>query len=285
MPVAITYPGYDISLRYPQNLNAFIDSVTPIGTIQNINVITSGIYYGSSLTQIPPLSVPVYIDPPSGMVSGVITLKDNVGTFTGKSQHGLSKGNTVNLQFYGNTISQINNTVNTIVTATILDSTRFTFALTANNTSLYANLVYTTPAVLSASIGVLKESQGYWLNNRGKLSDTIYLHGPTENNQNSIYYQPFSYVVKSDVNINNWKSVATNLIHPAGMEVFGEIFTENELNSNSNAPISSEVVNYLGITADYSSNIFSAGMTKYTNSRITNLPITADHVYIPIGFL
>jgi hypothetical protein len=69
------------------------------------------------------------------------------------------------------------------------------------------------------------------------------------------------------------------------MEVFSEIFTENELDINSNANINSEVVNYLGITADYASNVFTAGMTAYSNSKLSNLSITADHVYIPLGYL
>ena len=69
------------------------------------------------------------------------------------------------------------------------------------------------------------------------------------------------------------------------MEVFSEIFTENNLNSNSSVSVPSEVVNYLGITADYASNLFTAGMTSYSNSRLSNLSITADHVYIPLGYL
>ena len=285
IPFAITNPNFVTAISYPQNLNAIIDSVTSTGTIQNINVVTSGIYYGSSLLPIPDISVPVNLDLPSVVLSGVVTLTSNVGVFTSTTAHGLIKGNTANLQFYGNTTSAINNTVNTIVTVTILDTKRFTFKLPAHDTNVYANLVYTTPAVLSADIGVLKQSEGYWQNNKGKLSDTIYLQGPIENNQNSIYYQPYSYVVRSSINIGDWKSAVTNLIHPAGMEVFSEIFTENNLNSNSSVSVPSEVVNYLGITADYASNLFTAGMTSYSNSRLSNLSITADHVYIPLGYL
>jgi hypothetical protein len=285
IPFAITNPNFVTAFSYPQNLNAVIDSVSSTGFIQNINVTTSGIYYGSSLLPIPNLSLPVYLDSPSIVLSGVVNLNSNVGIFTSATEHGLKKGNTANLQFYGNTSSAINNTVNTIVTATILDTKRFTFKLPTNDTSVYANLVYTTPAVLSANIGVLKQSEGYWQNNKGKLSDTIYIQGPTENSQNSIYYQPYSYVVRSSVNIGDWKSTATNLIHPAGMEIFSEIFTENDLNSNSGVNVSSEVINYLGITSDYASNIFTAGMTSYSNSRLSNLSITTDHVYIPLGYL
>jgi len=285
IPIAIKNPGFIIAENYSQNLNAFIDSVSSTGDIQSINVVSSGIYYGPITLPIPNISVPVYLDNPSVVLPGSIKILSNVGVFTGTTAHGLSKGNTANLQFYGNTLSTINNTVNTIVTTTILDTKRFTFKLSTNDTTIYANLIYTTPAIISANIGVLKQSKGYWQNNKGKLSDTIYLQGPTENNQNSIYYQPFSYVVRSDVNIGDWKSTATNLVHPAGMEVFSEIFTENDLNINSNANINSEVVNYLGITTDYASNVFTAGMTAYSNSKLSNLSITADHVYIPLGYL
>ena len=54
---------------------------------------------------------------------------------------------------------------------------------------------------------------GKWLNDRGQLSnDFIRL-------QDSFYYQIFSYVIKSSVDINQFKPIL-DLIHPAGLKYF-----------------------------------------------------------------
>jgi hypothetical protein len=213
--------------------------------------------------------------------------------------HGLSKDNSANLVFYGNTNSYLNNAENTITVLSVLDSKRFKFGfpnpgntsplynINLTNTKLNANLKYIEKTILSANVGVVKESKGYWLNSRGKISDVIHLHGPAENNTipGLIYYQPYSYVIRSDVNIEEWRGVVQNLVHPAGTEAFSEIYVNNQFSANSNALISSEVWDYLGITTDKSGNIFNASMTTYSDHRVSNLRISADHVVIQFGYL
>ena len=180
----------------------------------------------------------------------------------------------------------------------VLDTKRFKFAIpnptntspiynnNLNDTRLNANLKYTEKTVLSANIGVVKESVGYWLNSKGKISDVVHLHGPAENSTTPglIYYQPYSYVVRSDVNIEEWRNTVQNLVHPAGSELFSEIYVNNEFSANSNALISAEVWDYLGITAD-KTGMFNTSMTTYSDHRVSNLHINADHVVIQFGYL
>jgi hypothetical protein len=297
LPIANITGG--IFATYDQTLSVFVDSISDTGKIQSINVVNPGIYYGSNIKNIPNIEIPVYIESPSANVLGAtITILNSTGTYTSSYPHGLSTGNKANLIFYGNSASYLNSTENTIAVLSVLDTKRFKFAIpnppasntlyntNLNNTRLYANLKYTEKSVLSANIGVVKESKGYWLTSKGKISDVIHLHGPAENSTTPglIYYQPYSYVVRSDVNIGEWKNIVENLVHPAGTEVFSEIYVNNELSANSNALIKGEVWDYLGITAD-KTGIFNASMTTYSDHRVSNLAIKADHVVILFGYL
>ena len=79
----------------------------------------------------------------------------------------------------------------------------------------------TTPAIIKVSLGPLAKYPGYYVNNDGFLDDAIYI-------QDSKYYQAFSYVIKIDQSLNTYKTIVKNLIHPAGMAVFGEYDLRNE---------------------------------------------------------
>jgi hypothetical protein len=360
-----------------------IDSVDSLGSIRKIRIIDTGVYsanVGSTLES--------YIFPPTGTLSGNITITGNVGTFISTMSHGLVKGSTANILGYGNTASYLNGKQNTISVSTILDPKRFRFnivrpttitvtpggnintvvnanvlaniliaanvnatvfsnilfnagisnlltytnvsVLTANtyanillqnnvssntmaniilyiysnvvtapniivtlnsqavaDTSLSANLKYLEQANITAVAGIVKESVGYWLNNQGKLSELIYIQGPAVNsiNKDKIYYQPFSYVVRSDVTTNNWKETTSKLIHPAGTEAFGEIFINEKVSANLEVNTPDETWNYLGLTTDSDKPPFNTSMTTYSNRLVSNLSMSTDLVYVIFNYL
>ncbi|MGK3945413.1 hypothetical protein ABK046_44610, partial [Streptomyces caeruleatus] len=57
---------------------------------------------------------------------------------------------------------------------------------------------------------------GGWVNNKGMLSTTQYL-------TDGRYYQPYSYVIKSGLNISKWQYVYNKVCHPTGFVFYGEI--------------------------------------------------------------
>jgi hypothetical protein len=77
-------------------------------------------------------------------------------------------------------------------------------------------------AVVTPLIHALGTTEGNWLNNDGKVSSNKYI-------QDSNYYQDFSYVIKTGLTIDRYKTILKELLHPAGMEVFGQINIVNEL--------------------------------------------------------
>ena len=70
---------------------------------------------------------------------------------------------------------------------------------------------------------------GRYLNDDGHISSYNFI-------QDRDYYQKFSYVVKVRQSIDKYRSVLKNLIHPAGMKLFGEYSTVDE-GVNLNIPI------------------------------------------------
>lgn len=71
-------------------------------------------------------------------------------------------------------------------------------------------------AVIEILPGATKSVDGYYVGSDGFLSDKDKL-------QDSEYYQDFSYVIKSSRDIQQYRDLITNLIHPAGMKLIGEV--------------------------------------------------------------
>ena len=65
---------------------------------------------------------------------------------------------------------------------------------------------------------------GLFTTNDGFLSDRRRI-------QDSLYYQLFSYVIRTGVDIAEWRSAFTQLIHPSGFAFFGEIQFSSEVSA------------------------------------------------------
>lgn len=74
-------------------------------------------------------------------------------------------------------------------------------------------------AILTPVTGTLGEFSGRWIGTYGQLSSDKRL-------QDNLYYQDFSYVLRSSVNVDDFSSIVKELIHPAGFQLFGELFSE-----------------------------------------------------------
>jgi len=68
----------------------------------------------------------------------------------------------------------------------------------------------------SVSIGALCQSAGYYTNNDGRLSTNKVL-------QDNHFYQNWSYVLKSEVVIENYREIIRRLVHPVGIAMFGSV--------------------------------------------------------------
>lgn len=76
-------------------------------------------------------------------------------------------------------------------------------------------------ANLTPIISGLGVKEGNWISDDGKVN--------YKKIQDSYYYQDFSYVIKSGLVFNAYKDTIKKLLHPAGLQAFGEILLFNTL--------------------------------------------------------
>ncbi len=77
-------------------------------------------------------------------------------------------------------------------------------------------------AELSATLGAFAEYAGYYVGSTGLISGTPKI-------QDNFYYQDFSYVLKTDLDITDYRDSVKRLTHPSGMLLFGEVAFRNKV--------------------------------------------------------
>jgi hypothetical protein len=246
-----------------------------VGVLKKIEMQESGVNYFASNTL-------VTIDSPKNILQGNILVvpynaSTNIATFTGPSENGLRVNDRCNIQISTGNVA--------VKVKTILNTIQFRFDTGVPVGVYNANLIYDNTAVLRPNIAALKISEGYWKNSKGKLSEKTFLRGSSSDlYQFPAYYQPYSYVIRTNNSIENWESLVRNTTHPAGTELFGEIFITSELKSNVSVDsVDSEIWNYIGITVD-KTNIKS-DLTIISGTNLVAFPLTSDHVFLLFNYL
>ncbi len=99
---------------------------------------------------------------------------------------------------------------------------------------------------------------GYYKGSDGQLSSHKKI-------QDSSYYQDFSYVLWADQDVNNYRDLVLNTIHPAGTKMFGEVvvrshldlrlFEQNKRDINWGAVQNNAVYRWLGIVYEQQMNV------------------------------
>ena len=69
---------------------------------------------------------------------------------------------------------------------------------------------------LSLYVEYYEIADGTWTDSHGLLDSDMVL-------QDGKFYQRFSYVIRSKVSVERWKSLVKSVIHPSGLQVFGEL--------------------------------------------------------------
>jgi hypothetical protein len=85
-----------------------------------------------------------------------------------------------------------------------------------------ANIQVIYVANITPEIGPTSTSVGSYSSDRSKLSAV------SQKVQDGVYYQDYSYVVKSTISINDWRDFVKRFTHPAGFNLFGEVLIESE---------------------------------------------------------
>lgn len=99
---------------------------------------------------------------------------------------------------------------------------------------------------------------GYWRNNKSFVSDEQYL-------QDSDFYQNFSYEIVAQRMVDTYEKYVKDLVHPAGMKLFGRYINKNEMVNQQSEAIYIDIKQLDSVHADT------------TNFRADSTVITADN--------
>ena len=80
-------------------------------------------------------------------------------------------------------------------------------------------------AAFTASLGAMATYAGYSSGTTGILSGIPKI-------QDGRYYQTFSYVLKSDFDVNDYRDSIKRLTHPSGLIMFGEVAMRNKMTAS-----------------------------------------------------
>lgn len=146
-----------------------------------------------------------------------------------------------------------------------------------------ATAVVSDPAIIKCTLGPLAKYPGYYINNDGFLDDAIFI-------QDSRYYQAFSYVIKIDEALNSYKTAVKNLIHPAGMAIFGEYDIRNEFDVSESLESLIKILNINtkdtvvtgepGLALDLTRTNPYYNMTKYFDDQSLNSDGVVEGNYV-----
>lgn len=110
-----------------------------------------------------------------------------------------------------------------------------------------------------AIVGADCNYRGYYNGVYGQLSESIRL-------QDSIFYQAYSYVIRSGVSINTWKTLIEKVGHPSGYKLFGESMIDGFADVSSASGIDTTIdVDRTGIDWVNNSSSIIPWFNKYNN--------------------
>jgi len=171
---------YNVTLGEGSGTKILVDNVSSSGSINEVSIISFGHSYTNDFT------VDLDKDKKVNETSLQRTLTDNTTGF-------LSHGNVFN--------------VTTSTTQTFGNNT-------SANVSGTSALTDNSKATLSFTVGALAIFPGEFTTNKGFISE------PDIKIQNDLLFQPFAYELVTGLDINNFRDVVLDTIHPAGQRLF-----------------------------------------------------------------
>lgn len=212
-------PGYGYSVNEPITVNgsgsSFSGKVSAVNSGGKIKAITFT-NFGANYTTLSNASIGL----PATIKNGKFDLASNVITAvlidaTGNSiNHGLKANDTINVSFTSGLASSYNSNYTVI---SVPSTKKIRFGL-ANSATLTGNLtINSRQANLIPIPGALCNYDGVYTGVLGQPDNQIVI-------QDSYYYQDYSYVIRTTKQSLFWKDIVKKVLHPAGMELFPEVY-------------------------------------------------------------
>ena len=121
---------------------------------------------------------------------------------------------------------------------------------------------YPDRAIVKFTSSAIALYAGSYINNKGFLSDDIYL-------QDNFFYQPYSYQIKSGQLFTAYKNILNQTVHPAGMIAFGAFEINNSFDLSRQLS---------SITRYFQSRYYEEAVDTSDEAVITFVKVVADLV-------
>ena len=169
----------------------------------------------------------------------------------------------------GSNLIKLKNTTGTIREGINIQSSLTT--ITGNVKSVFVS-------TFSEEINSFYDNLGYYSSDRGKLGVS------NQKITDSFFYQDYSYVIKSQTSIEQWRDLIKSTTHPAGFKLFGQVDVEGT--ASSEMPIEMPKSSHYSviqlwdpeknkITSDIKQRVVTQSIQKVENTRINKAVGTA----------
>jgi hypothetical protein len=204
--------------------SARIAAVNGGGAILRIGVDNFGANY-TAVTSIT-TSTPTQSKTGQYEFTGNLTTGNGIVTVYTSTDHGLNTNDIANITIAANSRIQ--------TLTKKLSSKKFTYAVVGNTfLSSSGNLVINPRmANLTANIGTICRYFGTKSGKEGETNEQIKI-------QDSYYYQDYSYVIRTTQQSVYWRDLVKKILHPAGMELFGEVYVSSTEGGDTAVAVSS----------------------------------------------
>jgi hypothetical protein len=109
--------------------------------------------------------------------------------------------------------------------------------------------------------------EGFWIDDDGKLNNKFI--------QDSFFYQDFSYVIKSGLAFSTYATAIKKIIHPAGLQFFGEILISSVLDVSATI-LSSDILSEIQQYVIYIESFFSMGIVDSSSIILREIQIEKE---------
>ena len=205
----IDYPDTTTLRLYESDVKLFAHG-DDIGKLATLEIISSGKDFNNDPTLTPQVNPPIVMTlnnmPDKAFLNGELITQRNLGgdvIASGRVDYWIDGINILRLKgIYGNFDSR--------------------YQIYGETLRSYASIQKIFVADIVPEIGPTSTSVGSYSSDRSKLSAV------SQKVQDGVYYQDYSYVVKSTISINDWRDFVKRFTHPAGFNLFGEVLIESE---------------------------------------------------------
>ena len=202
--------GTELLLVEEDNENIrVLPSSSTIGKVSGISIENPGARFSNNFTMVPETTIPVSMQ--------LIDLEDpkkyefGEKVYQGDVNNPLVSGTVVDYNEINQTL-RVKNVVGEFLIGQVLEGY-------LSGTKSKPKTV--NSASIQSTIDAITTISGFFSDDLGKLSTS------SQKIQDSYFYQDFSYVIRSQIPVSDWREIIKDSTHPAGFLVFGEVILDS----------------------------------------------------------